>query len=277
MENVLPIGIVKDGKWFRKFDLMDIDESLERVIHNTKLVQNHPQLWIKQVVAGLLDKIEGESIGWETRDDNFKKIPKIVDSIPLADAGYIMVAGHINEFGEQLENVEQKCMNCGKKFVADIDLSKLDKEYAESPIETFVVNLQKGFVRKSDKVKDKLGFEDIPFNRYTFRVPTIADGIKYEELYSEVTRLDFNMSIIKNCLMNVEAVDDSGSAIEMEKKYREMYNTLLIRDLKGVDRTMIRKAFNELPSITMKYDSICPKCGEDTSIFADPSSFFPIG
>lgn len=277
MKNVMPIGFVQDGKWYQKFDLMEIDEALERVIHNVKLQQTHPQVWIKQVVAGLLDNIEGEQIGWDVRESNFKKIPKIVDRIPLSDAGYILVAGHVAEFGECINDVEQKCLNCGKKFLTDIDLTKLKVNYAESPIEAFSVDLEKGFIRKSDSKKEKLGFEDIPFNRYWFRVPTIADGIKFEELFAEATRLDFNMRVIQSCLLKVESVDKDGSVIELEKKYREMYGSLLIRELKAVDRTLIRRKFNELPSIEMRYSSVCSKCGEDTIVFADPSNFFPVG
>ena len=277
MKNLLPIGFTKEGKWYRNFELMEIDEALERVIHNVKSQQTHPQLWIKQVVAGLLDNIEGEPIGWEVRESNFKKIPKIVERIPLSDAGYLLVAGHVAEFGECINDVEQRCLNCGKKFMTDIDLSMLKITYAESPIESFSVDLEKGFIRKSETHKDKLGFEDLPFNRYWFRVPNIGDGMKFEELFAEATRLDFNMRVIQNCLIKVEAVDKSGAVTELEKKYREMYGALLMRELKAVDRTLIRRKFNELPSIEMRYSSPCGKCGDDTLVFADPSSFFPVG
>ncbi len=277
MELVLPIGFMHNDTWYRNFELLPVDEAVERVIHNDTLRRNHPQLWIKQVVAGLLNNIEGESIGWEARDSNFKKIPPIVNRIPLPDAGYILVAGHRNEFGDIIEDVEQKCIKCGKGFKTDLNISRAEVEFADQPIEEFPVDLEDGFIRKSEGGKDKLGFEDVPFNRYTFRVPTIGDGIKHERFFSQADRITFNMKIIQECLLKVEAVDGDNVSLELEKKYREMYGSQLFSKLRGKDRTKIRKVFGELPSIEMKYEEICSNCGEDTPVVLDPSYFFPVG
>lgn len=272
MKDILPIGFTGGGKEYRTFTLNEVSERLERLIHNDRERANHPQIWMAKVVSGLVKEIGDKPVSWEFWDKN-QSIPKIVEHIPLADAGYLLLAGHAHSYGSVIEGVQQKCMHCGRTFETNIDLEKLEVTYAEKVIEEFVVDLEKGFVR--EKGQEVLGFEGVPFKRYTFRVPLVKDGIKHEKWLSETDRLTFNTKIIAECLLRVESGGENS--VEMEKKYVEMYGAQLFTKLPPLDRNKVRKGFADLPGANVAYDERCPKCGEETKVVADPSHFFPIG
>lgn len=285
MNNILPIGFVHEGQTYRSFEVNKVDGFMERIIHNETLRKERPQTWMAMVISGLLKSLEGDEVSYDFVESNGKKIPELVRRIPLADAGLVLIAGHVNTYKSILKAQKARCSVCGHVNTLDIDLADLKvPEIADAVMETVTVQLQTGWKRTVDLSKagqKELGWEDRVFNVFEFGVPTIGDALRNEKHYVASRVLDFQLRIVNDRLKSVKAVKDDGVPFAMPQDMFEAYKSANAffadkNGLYGDDRTLIRDAMNKLPQVSMTVTVMCDSCMADFEAGVSYGSFFPL-
>jgi len=282
MNNMLPIGFVHEGQAYRSFEVNKVDGFMERIIHNETLRKERPQTWMAMVLSGLLKSIEGDAISYDFVESGGKKIPELVKRIPLADAGLVLIAGHVSTYGAVLKGQKARCTVCTHANTLDIDLATLKMpEITDEVIETMKVQLQTGWQRVVDPSKagqKELGWEDEVFDVFEFGIPTVGDALRNEKHYVACRVLDFQLKIVNDRLKSVKASKD-GFVMpqDMFEAYKSASAFFADRNgLFGNDRTLIRDAMNKLPQVNMTVTVMCDSCMADFEAGVSYGSFFPL-
>jgi len=267
----LPIGLeIKPGKLDRRFICRELDGKDLRFIYDSVYRKNHPMEWVARVLCLVLEEIAGERVYAQYRQLDYEKIPDIVKKITSADASYILVAGHAFTFGEKLDEVTDKCSNCGRKIVVSMDLSKLSVTRNIEDKFGFTVKLTKPVGFKTDE-KDMFSIKGRLFDTLDFRYPLIGDTMNNEEYFKPNDRGDFDYRIMSDSLMVIFGTD----AAPMSSEYLQFRRHSIWDSFSAMALKEVRRGFADIPSIEFAKECVCPQCSEDTLVGINPTQLFP--
>lgn len=264
----LPVGVRFQNEYHRKVELLKTNGVAEKVF--AQKLSDRPWTWLGYVISIGVKSIGSIMVGGACREEYVTTrgitIPPIVLATPIADINTMTVEIHRKVWDNLLKQQENQCNACGKGFKMDIDLSriKLDAEseaLTGKEYDTLIVNLNEGYLFKSPGVEKKMFAEldGLTFNRFTFRVPTLADAIRHEGIADD--SIMFWRKVAYDCLNKMEAVDESGQILgEMDVAQKAIVGPKLFDEvLDRKDLADIREALREsLPTLPFFYEEECP-------------------
>jgi hypothetical protein len=285
----LPIGYSYEDGYVQDVSLLRINGAAEKII--LERLPDQPYTWMGNVVACCIKEIGGTRVGAAMREeylsDNAVTLPKEVLRLSIADINTCLVEIHRILWAEHVKNQESQCKYCGKVFITDIELSKI-KMAAENVAllekrddwRELVCDLPEGFEYEIKKMAEGVqhpfdAFNGVTFNQFIFRMPTLADAIKYES-YSADT-VDFWRRIAASCLIKILKVDENGE-VQGElppKAFRPLGIKLFDEQLFKKDLSEIRSILRDYsPTLPFFYEEKCPHCKKQTAVSIEGSSFF---
>lgn len=285
----LPTGLRLNGEVYKDVELLKTNGVAEKIF--VKKISEKPFTWQGNVVSAAVKRIGYIEIGAEVRkkylEDGAVTIPMPVLKLPLAEINTLLVEIHRRVWVSFVPKQEIVCKYCGRKLIADIDLDKIDylpevKEEMTSitDYEHVSVELIDGFIPPViPKITDKeefAGLTETEFNRFTFRVPLLADAIKHERYFSD--SIGFWRRIAMDCLVSVDQVDEDGNILDtLPKEFHTYYGLKIFNEyLSGKDLRNIRNGLiDHLPTLPFAYYEPCG-CDEQREIpmVMEVSNFF---
>lgn len=292
----LPVGLNVDGIYHRTVELLPTNGVAETVF--TKKLSGQPFTWQGKVLAVAIKSIGPYSFGKAARDEFIKnkdlEIPVLLKKLSLADVNTCLVEIHRRVWKHSLKDQEFMCKFCATPLKADIDLRKIDffpedKEFMASDpppdYSSIVVDLPEGLEVDDMKEFDSpelAVYKGKKYNRITFRVPTLEDGIRNEK-FAEDT-IVFWRRIAYDCLLKIEAIhkkeDGTEEVIDELPKKAITFMGLRLYDyyLVAQDLQAIREELMEyLPTLPFAYIDRCP-CPRSAEIpfVMEGSNFFSV-
>jgi len=280
----LPVGVkTEEGPREKSFTLRKTGEVTETILTNDAYRRNHPQQWMGRLIASYIESIGDLPVYEEFRSAKFRKLPKAILELPIADASYLLCLGHMNTYGQTLDAGIQECNHCGKKTKYEINLAEMKLENEGEVAEEIAVNLDTGFYKKmpENDPHGELEYKGIYWNRFYFRPPVINDAVVNEKFWTRNNLVNFNMRVLWACILRVERWEkvEENEFIkmdEMDPKFVGMEGLDLLDKLDGQDRKLIRQEINKIPQLNMEVVQECNACGEDIEITVDSTNFFPL-
>lgn len=270
-QNRLPVGVLTTEKailrdvQFRKLSRVDLKK-----IWDKKFSQNHPMQWIARVMSLVVESIDNEPVYSEFEASGFRDIPKIVKEIPMSDTSYIMILGHVHNFGWEIEKVRTQCIDeiCERKqSIPVVSLKKMMVEYAEEDHHSIEVQLVDGLqVPDVDHNEKK-----IPHTRMTMRIPVVGDALKYENYFRSNEQGDFYERVYGDCLE--ELIQTDGNSLEEARLAAQAPG--LIKTMSARDSAIMEGALNKVPALLMLIQESCAFCSEDLPVFIQQGFLFP--
>jgi len=265
--------------------LLEVNGVAEEVF--LKRLPDRPYTWMGQVLSVGIDRIGNTVIGSPAREDYLKNAniafaPEIL-SLPIAEVNTLLVEIHRRVWKHEIRNQECTCKYCGNTLFVDIDLNRL--EYSAESLEklgekedpfTVVVDLPRGWKFSAPKLGNGQGespfvqYDGLVFDRFTFRVPTLAVAIKNEKQRDQVK---FWRAVAYDCLVEVVCTDQD--IVLPKEAYMMLGLKLYNQILTGPDLGAIREALREcLPVLPLAYEETCPHCSHNTPVIMEQTSFF---
>lgn len=284
----LPFGLTINGETHKEVELLKTNGVAEKIF--LKKLSEKPFTWQGNVISAAVKRIGNIEIGAEVRkkyqEDGAVTIPWTVLELPLAEVNTLLVEIHRRVWVSFIPKQEVICKYCAKKMMVDIDLDKIDyfpdqKEDMDNLVDYqyMVVDLVDPLMLpRIPKITDReenSWITETPFNRMTFRVPTLKDAIRNERHYSD--SIGFWRRIGMDCLVSVEEVVDGVVKETLPKEFHTYYGLKIFNDcLMGEDLRNIRgKLIEYLPSLPYAYYEMCA-CDrqEEIPMIMEASSFF---
>lgn len=284
----LPVGLRINGEIYKDVELLKTNGVAEKIF--TKKLAEKPFTWQGNIVSAAVKSIGPIQIGAEVRkkylEDGSVTIPQAVLDLPIAEINTLLVEIHRRVWVSFIPKQEIICKYCGRKLIADIDLDKIDylpetKEMMESitDYDTIVVDLKDGFeppiIPKLTDKAEFTGITDTVYNRFVFRIPTLADAIRQEKYFSD--SIGFWRRIAMDCLLSIERVEGDEVVDTLPKEFHTWYGLKIFNEiLMQKDLRDIRTALIEyLPTLPFAYYEPCG-CDEQREIpmTMEASNFF---
>jgi len=279
----LPYPMNIDGVDVIDLSLSPANGAVEKIIVGKK--PDNPYTWICEVISVCLKEINGTPISAPCRAEYAKTgeltIPSKVRQIPLSVASIIIVEIHMRLWKDRVENQSGGCMNCGKLFTFDFDLSKIEmsKDNVDmlekmTQFRTLECELPNGFEYSSptlpNQVKAYPEFDGKIYNKFIFRVPTIGDAMNNEKENGD--QVMYWRRIAFDCLLSVE--NDKGEVLATNC-WREMGLRLYNSEMSSKDLIAIRKTLREsMPTLWFFHDETCPHCNRNTKVALEGNAVF---
>lgn len=277
----LPIGFKHNGKDVLELPIAETGGDAEK-IYTKKPSTMKLHTWFAQVIAVSVDTIAGDKIASEfIKQENKNDIPEAVKKIPFVDAGTLLIQIQRECWEAVIKDQKVTCANCGSKLDADIDLQRIhipthkEEEREEKPIEDLVVKLPKTYEIKTG-IKQLAEYEGHKFNRIKFRVATLGDAIKHEQIAKD--ELQFWRNIAFDTMLGLFYEDKDGKITDVPDGYiTKRGKQLFTKDFNTPTLKEIRGGLQKgLPSAKFYYEEECPVCDTPTPFFASVTNFFSV-
>lgn len=275
----LPVGFKHNGKDILELPIAETGGDAEK-IYTKKPSTLKLHTWFAQVISVSVKSIAGDSIASDfIKQEDKTNIPEAVRKIPFVDAGTLLIQIQRECWEAVIKNQKVTCSHCGSVLDADIDLHKIhiptpkDEEREEKPIEDLVVKLPKTYEIDS-KIEQLVEYDGYKFNRIKFRVATLGDAIKHEQIARD--ELQFWRNIAFDTMLSLYYEDKSGKIIEVPDGYiAKRGKQLFTKDFNTPTLKEIRGGLQKgLPSAKFYYEEECPVCDTPTPFFASVTNFF---
>lgn len=279
----LRIGIPVGGSIVKDIPLSRTNGVVETVF--SERLPEMPYTWMGRVIAVSVSDIGGSPIAGPCRDQYDRNenitLPDEVLAIPFAEVNTILIEIHRRLWRRTITEQQCVCKFCGSSFIADIDLNKIQYlPSAEKAFETtedwskLVALLPYGYEYTAPKTNGAASpfdeYDGLTFNRFTYRMPNLADVIRHESLASD--SVVFWRRIAADCL--VEVANDEGIVLP-SGAWKSMGLALYNKYLDSEDLLKIRETLRDVvPALPMYYQENCPKCKRSTPVTMEGSSFF---
>lgn len=282
----MPIGIKLGGKVLRSVTLAKTNGAAEQIF--TERLPERPYTWMGYVIAAGVHTLGDIPVAAEARADFIENgsisLPEVVTAIPMPELNNLLVEIHRRIWRARVKNQECLCKYCGSKMITEIDLTRIDftdeqkAVLAEEGRDWFqiVVNLSDGWTFVAPRLANGqesplAGFDGAVFDRFTFRLPTLADAIRNEKHASD--SVPFWRRIAYDCLTEVYSTT-LGEALPAQA-YKALGLKLYEQHLTGEDLGLIREALRDsTPTMPFMYEETCPKCKRLTPVALEGNSFF---
>ena len=287
MERVkkLLVGVPVNGTYVTEVEILKSNGIAERVF--TDKLPEKPYTWMGNVLSAALKNLGDEPIGEKCRNEYLNTrsitIPNALLNLSIADVHTLLLEVHRTAWRPVIKKQEAICKYCGTKMLVDIDLNKIEPEepYEEKVWEELSCDLDDGFTfhafgKPTDDVRMFDEYDGVTFNRMTFRIPTLRDGIKCET-YSD-DNVGFWRRIAYGTLESLQAVTDEKVTHELPKEAiiaigMKLFDVHLFTD----DLFKIRETLREtLPILPYFYQDECvnSSCKRMTPVSMEASNFF---
>jgi hypothetical protein len=283
----LAIGIkYSDGSFIKDYSLMRSNGIAERVF--TDRPSTKPFTWMGNVLSVACSSIGDFQIGGQVRAEYAKSeqviIPQVIKDIPFNDANTMLVEVHRSVWKNLIRNQESLCKYCGRNFVMDIDLNRLDftdeqklQLAKERDWNELVVDLPYGWefpgLNEADgsQAESYSQYKGVVFDQLTFRLPTLGDAIKNERYYDD--NIMFWRRIAWDCL---ERITSTANSTELPTSIKTIYGLKLFNEqFDKEDLEAIRNAIrDEPPTMPGTYRETCPHCKQETPVSMEVGSLF---
>lgn len=273
--NHLPSGVmVVDKKGEFKEILHDIKyRKLSRedmkIIHDTNYAKNHPVKHLARICCLVTESIGKNPVYEAFKQLNFTDFPDIIKNLPMSDTAYIVVCGHIHNFGWDVTKVRATCINSAcqhDQILPDVSLKSIQVEFSEENCHLVTVNLEDGIEVSMVGQEAKT----INYNVLSMRIPCIEDALKYERFYRPNDQGDFFDRIYAECTIGL-----SGVGGELGEERIRALGPSLFRTMTASDSTLLEGGMNSNPTIIMLTDSICSRCSDDLPVLIKQDFLFP--
>lgn len=271
----LLVGYYYEGKYVRDISLLRSNGSAEKVF--VQKIPNKPYTWMAQVLSIACGTIGGHEVAPRVRErfakSQFVETPAIVMQMPIADVNTCMLEIHRRAWRHLLRNQTNVCKWCAKELrqdieLNDIDLSPEDKEKFDPNHEwkQIVCDLPYGYTYRAKGSDGRKLFPDldgVTFNRFVFRIPTLMDGIRHEQLSDD--SIVFWRKVAYDCLVEMQAVSPQPTGevsvvASFGSEQKPAFGPRLFdEELDAEDLGAIREAIREtLPTMPFFYETVCP-------------------
>lgn len=241
-----------------------------KYIRNEKYAQNHPMKWLARVLGTTIERIGNDPVRAEYKHFSGKKIPEVLLSLPLQDAYYALLMGHIHSFGNTIEKIQGQCPECSKKQSFDVDLSVIQVEYTEENLHKIEVLLEDGLeIKINNPGGDQQ--ESPKFMKLYMRPPELKDAVKHEAYYRSNDQGPFTERIYADCLYSIEAEDGTV----YDKAQLTMYGSAIFANMSAKDSAIMEGTLNNLPAMLTFVVEECKNCSADLPVFIQNSFLYP--
>ena len=280
-DTVLPVGLKEPGgERVREFELHEHTAEDLSVIRDARTLARQPIQYLMRLVAMGLERVGKHQVYAEFAAGDFKKVPKIIEGLPLTDAEYLLVASQIHSYGQYSES-DWQCAVCNTKNAGKFDLSKIDITKFpddDAPYEPIVtVELERGLEFKSEAWAQ---FSSVVWNLYTMEMPTLGQLLHVERVSSgarkknQTRRQRFDTKVLHRSVVQIAAQDGSVMPTDM----KNMLGEGVIAKLKARDMILLgRFIFDTLPRMDREIIVECEQCGSEAKEGLDPTMLLPVG
>jgi len=273
----LPIGFKHEGKDIVELPIANTGGEAEK-IYTKKPNQSKIHTWFGQVLSASIDNIDGVPIAKEfLAQEDKEDIPALVRQIPFIDCGGLLMQVQRECWEDEIKEQRITCTNCGAKLTADIDLKKINIPKNKGGVqETFLVKLDEPFTIETNGIEQLAPYEGITFNAIRFRVVTLGDAIKREQVAKD--QILFWRNIAFDTMEDLVSIDENGKEKNVAEGYiSKLGMKLFTGGFNSKTLKKIRAGVQEtLPSVKFYYEDDCPQCSEATPFFASVSNFFSV-
>lgn len=265
----------------------------------TDKMRNKPYSWLANVITIGVERIGSVPVGTEAREEYIRTsgfhVPVIVNRLPLQTANDMVFEIHRTVWKNLIRNQEVICEHCGATMIIDIDLDRvemlkedLDILHSKSDWSEIVVDLPVGYeytpLQIAGGAKEQTAYPDLEgqtFNRMVFRMPTLGDAIRNEEIFAD--QITFWRKMAMACLTSFQAVlktEDGKEVVtsEMPGSLVAMLGMKLMDFyLDRTDLEAIRAGLRDnIPSLPFYYKETCANnlCRRETPVVMETSDFF---
>jgi len=291
--NSLLIGVRYKGEEIKQFIPAKLLNKELKAIKDDTYRSNHPMGWLAKTVTLCIEEFDG---GFESRSyyQKYKKIPDIVQQLTLTDASYVLLYGHVWNFGPVINNVVARCINpsCRAYNTFSINI----EEIATSIIKFRNLDLNidsKILVVLEEPItlpKSQIKFSrDIIVTALEFRLPRIIDALSCEKYYADGESGTFIERLLWSCLTTIYEQDPTLSEAEIESALMSKDNTFIPIDEDIKDRldytfienftvknaAALERKFAEIsPDIDTSVNKQCKRCSEDILVRVSQNFLF---
>lgn len=252
-------GVIRDVKY------RIISREEKKKIRDEKFAKRHPFQWIARVLSLVIESIGDIPVYEEYKRTN--EIPDIINEIPSLDLYFLLVAGHVHNYGPIINNIETTCRACDKKQSFNLSLNQVTVDTSEGSFHNFKVSLNHGM-----EAEDPVSHVKMKYRHLECRRPVLRDALQYEKEYRPNGQSDFVDKIYGNCV--VAMYDDQGQPLE-EARIRQTI-VPMIKKMSDYDSGIMETSFNEdCPKIDTEVIHVCTNCSEDISIFITDGFLYP--
>ncbi len=267
--NKLPLGILTDKEEIlRDITYRIVSRSELKMIHDKKYAQNHPFKWMARTLCLCVESINGIPVFEDFERSGFKTFPAIVQEIACLDLYFVLLCGHIHNFGYIINNVMANCGDCGKKSSFDLNLKTLVVSQGDGNYHKFSVNLETGF-----SLKEPNSQESKVYKMMDCRRPILRDALNYESDYRSNGQGMFNEKVYAAC---IEAMyDTEGQTLDTARMHANA--PALLSKMGSLDSAIMETEFNEeCPQLSTDSNQTCGYCSADIEVLVQTGFLFPI-
>lgn len=284
----LPVGFTYNGTEVREVEILRSNGIAERVF--TDKLPEKPYTWMGNCLAASIKSIAGEPVAEVFRKEYLETrsgtIPQSLLSISIADLHTILMEIHRTAWRPVIKKQEAICKYCGTKMIVDIDLNKIDffddeklklgRHWPSLSTTLKVGYAFAAFGKPGDPNRMYEELDGLVFNKFTFRIPNLRDGIRNEDISDDSVL--FWRKLAYDTLIAVERVENNEVVAEVPKEAllvigQKLFDVFLdSEDLQAI-RELLRE---ELPTLPFYYLAECVsnRCKRMTPIVMESSSFF---
>ncbi len=266
----MPIGVETENEKgergvFRDVKYRIISRQEKKKIRDEKFSQNHPMKWIARVLCLAIESINDIPV-YDTYIST-NDTPDILKNTASLDMYFLLLGGHVHNFGTLIEGITTKCHDCGKKQSFDINLKQITCTTSDDSFHRFDVRLESGLIAEDPVTKKPVAYKHLVCRR-----PTMGDALQFEKDYRPNNQGNFIEKIYGNCVF--EAFDDQGEKLD-DSRLRQLV-VPMIEKMSSKDSAIMETAFNKnCPQIDYEVIHVCRNCSEDIPVMITEGFLYP--
>lgn len=273
----LPVGLIWEGQAVTKLPIAETGGEAEKIF-TKKPASSKLHTWFGQVISCAVTHIGNTPISSEFLKPDYDAniVPDAVKALSFIDVGTLMLQIQRTCWEKTIKDQKLQCVNCGEKLNADIELDKIPVPVnaEDKPITEFSIKLSKTYTING-MVEQMKEYEGQKFNHIKFRVATLGDAIKHQEIARD--EILFWRRIAFDTIVGFYYQENDNSPIEevsegyLNKRGLKLFNSDFTTSTLKEIRAGLQKT---LPSAKFYYEEECPMCNKQTPFFASVTNFF---